>query len=230
MGWQTESVVQLIAGNTIINASGDFIYDGSPAAGNLMIALAPAAGTDSFGNAYIKGIQVGKNTDTAQIDLVPGSGGAAARINFVTPSVSVSNTPNMAGGLSGGTPELLMSGPGGTVAGRRDWVQILMQANTGSAEAACAFIYVDTSGTPQTAGFYNGATWQIANLAIGGHQALPLSGVVSQIQSLPNDSNSGSTWVSGERAFMNNNWVANVNFNFAVITTALQNAGIIDNT
>lgn len=32
----------------------------------------------------------------------------------------------------------------------------------------------------------------------------------------PNDSNSGSTWVSGERAFMNNNWVAyfnNINSN-----------------
>jgi hypothetical protein len=29
--------------------------------------------------------------------------------------------------------------------------------------------------------------------------------------SAPNDSNSGSTWVSGERAFMNNNWVAYMN-------------------
>lgn len=27
----------------------------------------------------------------------------------------------------------------------------------------------------------------------------------------PNDTNSGSTWVSGERAFMNNNWVAYMN-------------------
>lgn len=55
MPWQTTSVVQLIAGNTIINANGDFVYSAAPAAGNLVASVAPAAGTDSFGNHYLAG-------------------------------------------------------------------------------------------------------------------------------------------------------------------------------
>jgi hypothetical protein len=47
------------------------------------------------------------------------------------------------------------------------------------------------------------------------------------IATLPADGNSGTTWVSGERAFMNNNWVANINSNFGVIISALQSVGII---
>ena len=46
------------------------------------------------------------------------------------------------------------------------------------------------------------------------------------ISSLPTDTNSGSTWVSGERAFMNNNWVSPINSNFSAIKAALQAAGI----
>lgn len=37
-----------------------------------------------------------------------------------------------------------------------------------------------------------------------------------------NDNNSGSTWVTGERAFMNNNWVATIN----AIVNALNAAGV----
>jgi hypothetical protein len=56
VGWQTESVVQLIAGNTIINSAGNFVYSGAPAAGNLAASLAPASGTDIFGNNYLAGV------------------------------------------------------------------------------------------------------------------------------------------------------------------------------
>lgn len=47
------------------------------------------------------------------------------------------------------------------------------------------------------------------------------------ITTLPADGNSGSTWVSGERAFMNNNWVTPINNNFAAIVAALTAAGIV---
>jgi len=47
------------------------------------------------------------------------------------------------------------------------------------------------------------------------------------IQTLPDDTNSGSSWVSGERAFMNNNWVAPINNNFAAIVAALQSMGVV---
>ncbi len=40
----------------IISSSGQFFYSGTPALGNLIASIAPAAGTDSFGNAYEQGI------------------------------------------------------------------------------------------------------------------------------------------------------------------------------
>lgn len=39
----------------IINSSGMFFYSGTPANGNLVLSVASAAGTDSFGNAYLSG-------------------------------------------------------------------------------------------------------------------------------------------------------------------------------
>jgi hypothetical protein len=39
----------------IINSAGAFFYSGTPAAGNLFNAIASAAGTDAFGNAYLAG-------------------------------------------------------------------------------------------------------------------------------------------------------------------------------
>jgi hypothetical protein len=39
----------------VINSSGMFVYSGTPAAGNLIASIAPAAGTDSFGNHYVAG-------------------------------------------------------------------------------------------------------------------------------------------------------------------------------
>lgn len=43
----------------IINSSGVFLYNGTPATGNLVGAWASAAGTDSFGNTYAQGLAVG---------------------------------------------------------------------------------------------------------------------------------------------------------------------------
>lgn len=36
----------------ILNSAGFFLYQGTPAAGNLIVAITSAAGTDQFGNAY----------------------------------------------------------------------------------------------------------------------------------------------------------------------------------
>jgi hypothetical protein len=38
----------------IINSSGEFFYDGTPAFGNLVYSNASSAGTDQFGNAYLQ--------------------------------------------------------------------------------------------------------------------------------------------------------------------------------
>jgi hypothetical protein len=40
------------AGDTIITHSGMFVYNGTPALGNLIVSIASAGGTDGFGNVY----------------------------------------------------------------------------------------------------------------------------------------------------------------------------------
>ncbi len=39
-----------------LNSSGAFFYSGTPALGNLVISIAPAAGTDAHGNPYVSGL------------------------------------------------------------------------------------------------------------------------------------------------------------------------------
>lgn len=44
-----------ITGNTVVasgSGAGVFVYDGTPAHGNLIVAISAQAGTDQFGNAY----------------------------------------------------------------------------------------------------------------------------------------------------------------------------------
>lgn len=48
--------------NFIVNSSGAFFYSPSEAFGNLIVSIASAAGTDSFGNAYPQGINVTTGT------------------------------------------------------------------------------------------------------------------------------------------------------------------------
>lgn len=67
MGWQTTVVVQLLAGNTIINATGVLTYSGPPAAGNLSSSETPASGVDSFGNFYLAGVSSYGSTIATQM-------------------------------------------------------------------------------------------------------------------------------------------------------------------
>ena len=102
MGWQTEIAVQLQAGNTVINQSGTFVYSGPPAAGNLSVSEAPAAGTDQYGNKYLAGVTsygagIATQMNQGQIILYTGSlaaGWTSAATIF----------------LSGGVIELICSG------------------------------------------------------------------------------------------------------------------------
>ena len=168
MGWQVVNVVVLHAGNTIINPNGIFVYDGPPASGNLIIALAPAASTDQFTNAFIKGIQVGEATDTAQVQIIPGGGGAA-QVKFPVPSLALSNTPNLAGGVSGSFADMLLSGPALATPGFRDWVQFFLFSNDGVSSAArMEFRYIDDLGNISILGSYNNTGWTLnANVLFG---------------------------------------------------------------
>ena len=90
MGWQTQVVPQLQAGDTVINANGIFTYSGTPAAGNLILSSAPAAGTDPYGNQYLSGATsygagIATQIDSGQMILYTGTlaGGWTLRANIL---------------------------------------------------------------------------------------------------------------------------------------------------
>jgi hypothetical protein len=67
--------------NFVINSSGAFFYSGTPAAGNLFLALASVAGSDGFGNTYVAGLQF---TDGNGFDIEMTEQGGAAVLRFAT--------------------------------------------------------------------------------------------------------------------------------------------------
>lgn len=98
--------------------------------------------------------------------------------------------------------------------GALQWYEAASEAGPWTAESSIGFTFSGGQG---------GLVFN-APLGISGTINFPVG--APSITSLPSDSNSGSTWVSGERAFMNSNWVNNVNGNEANIVTQLVLAGV----
>lgn len=71
----------------IVNSSGIFFYNGTPAAGNLLISLASSAGTDSFGNVYPQGLDI----MAAGKSVVMGLTGGAPLLYFVSGLAGITN-------------------------------------------------------------------------------------------------------------------------------------------
>lgn len=210
MGWQTQVAVQLQAGDTIINPSGNFVYSGTPALGNLIVSVAPAAGTDQFGNTYLQGVTA-YTTIAGNIFALQMGTSAGFPAFFVTNLTSAPAEPPAFTASA--------SSPTGCIA------QIQSGMSTaGSAEAA---IQVSDSTASGVSGGEVGIIAGKTILNSSASSPIPVPNVSLLISSLPNDTNSGSTWVTGERAFMNNNWVALINQNTNAIISALQQAGII---
>jgi hypothetical protein len=210
MGWQTQVAVQLQAGNTIINPNGIFTYSGTPAAGNLIFSSAPAAGTDQFGNAYVEGaaayVTIAGTTYALEVGNQSGSGNAFLVHNLTSPPVAdplfsaIEASP-------AGCVAVIQSGQsaaGSNQAALEVADSTAAGVSGGEIDLLCGKTVLNNSGSP-----------------------IPIAGISASIATLPNDTNSGSTWVAGERTFMNNNWVTNINGNFSTIIGALQNAGII---
>lgn len=98
MGWQTIFAAILQAGNTtIINSAGTFVYNGTPAAGNLIASITPLTGVDAEGNHYNAGMNV--YALSTAIGFF-GPGGAAEMILY-SGSLSTGWNPNAEIGLSG---------------------------------------------------------------------------------------------------------------------------------
>lgn len=152
------------------------IYSGTPADGNLIIAIAGASGSDGDSNSWPEGVQVGDSGASAQVQLLPGSGGGAAEVAFPVPSIGLSNTPNIAGGASGAVASLLISGPGLSAAGDKDWVQVVLFSNdTSGDEARMEFRYVATGGGVTVTGSYNGTGWKF-NIGVTLDSGLAVTG------------------------------------------------------
>lgn len=214
MGWQTEVVAQLQAGDTVINSSGTFVYSGTPAHGNLIASIAPAAGTDPYGNAFPEGITayVTVSGDTYYIQLGQGSFfGTPAGGIFIHDSTSpAANDPNVLGissAVGGGT--LLLSSGGGTQSG------IQVSDATASGTAAGEILL---------------STGQVSlNTSAVTTIPVALSGSIITVPHNPNDPTYGGAgglnWISGERLVLDNQ-VDDINANFTAIINALRNVGI----
>lgn len=145
--------------------------------------------------------------------------GTAALGNLVA---SVSNNPNNSTDPFGNA---YLTGVGSYIFG--SGIQSGVQLNGGSLN----FYFASSEAGPYTFGGGLGLSIDGLNALFmdfpGGFEGtLNLPQPLPTITTLPDDTNSGTTWVSGERAFMNNNWVTPVNNNFAAIQAALATAGI----
>jgi hypothetical protein len=114
---------------------GVFVYSGTPALGNPPIAWMTNSAADPFGNAVTPVVGVGGSGSSADIVMIPGTGGSASELQFQVASPAQSNVSNIA--ASGGTPqELLISGPAGNTTNQKDWVQIQLVSNGGTGTSA----------------------------------------------------------------------------------------------
>lgn len=75
----------VIRGGTVVSGVALY-YDGTPAAGNLVMSIAAAAGTDAYGNDYARGVTVYNTTTGSQVQVDAGAG--ASVVNYTPPAVS----------------------------------------------------------------------------------------------------------------------------------------------
>ena len=178
----------------------------------LLISLASAAGIDDYSNSFPEGILA-----TAGIIEGPTIIGSSAFYYNGTPAFG-----NLISSI--------------TQAAGTDQFGNAYVAGTSSYFIGSTFAAVSVTG--------GSVTWYTAPGAAGpwgfiGQLIIPLTGASTLILDfaslsgainvpqaavsgfpLPNDANSGSTWVSGERAFMNNSWITPINNLYSALVAA----------
>jgi hypothetical protein len=136
----TPAAIRILTG-TVMDNSGLRYYSALPAAGNLLLAVSPSAGTDSFGNAFPRGLQV-KNP---------------ARVEFPGDETRESDPGNLTANTGGSAPAdysiLYLSGPKSNGAGATDQVSIaLFSANHDNTSTANMQLgWVSNAGVAQYA-------------------------------------------------------------------------------
>ena len=116
--------------------AGLFFYDGTPAAGNLILAISPAAGTDGFGNTYTKGVTC-SDPGVLYFPSRQGFEGGAAFIesSFSPPAVNQ-------------YLQMLIQGRSTNVSGARDSVALDFNSASkdNSSNANCDVLYIGRTG------------------------------------------------------------------------------------
>jgi hypothetical protein len=110
VGWQVEAVPVLIAGNTFINSTGAFIYNGTPKLGNPPIVAITTASKDPFGNT----VQPSDSLATSPEFIVLGSSGSYLQIAAQSGLASALLGTGDAAESSPGILDAVISGAGGT--------------------------------------------------------------------------------------------------------------------
>jgi hypothetical protein len=197
MGWNSQVV---LATQVIIEGTDSalFVYNGTPAAGNLIASIASASGTDPYGNAYSGGgLAVYGNGFTTFLGQV----GGVPELQFQTGSGFEATAANIAGGVTGAggseQMQLLMSGPQGSTAGGEDWVQVYTISNrddaSGTAEGQLR--YIDTTGVVSAPFRWNGNGISIINRTAptSGSGAAQVYAVSTHLAYVASDGNSYDT-------------------------------------
>lgn len=108
-------------------------YSGVPAAGNLVLAISPVAGTDSFGNGYSQGLTIGS---AGGFEIVLGLTGGSPLMFFPTGNVGITNSSAL---------QAITQGTGNA---EYDQLQILGAQNTTQKDAVdSAWASSSTDGT-----------------------------------------------------------------------------------
>jgi hypothetical protein len=124
-------------------------------AGNLVVSIAAAAGTDYYGNAYKAGLEIQGAGDVGQSILL-GLVGGIAELQMPTGETIEGAAANLfTSHVGAGAAEFLQtgfSGPRLNVAGFTDWAQWFLSSSTdgGPATASGTLVYINDAQTPST--------------------------------------------------------------------------------
>ena len=149
-GWIIKSDGSAEFNNVVIRGSTTtqgviLLYNGTPAAGNLIVSIAPAAGTDAFGNAYPKGVQVS------------GGGANTILLNPSIPQIEINpdTTKYIAGyigGSDGGTfGRLILNSPQNSV-GQPGIARLLIESQASGGSPGPIFDFDQVGSTASPAG------------------------------------------------------------------------------
>lgn len=132
----------------VMDSSGLFFYNGTPEAGNLILALAPAAGSDQFGNNYSQGLTVGAAGSEEQI--VMGVLGTAPTMYFLSGIATALNNAalmlNITGAGTAAHDSLVIKSSDDTA--HKDYVAANWNGNSndGTAATSLSLAYVNALG------------------------------------------------------------------------------------